>query len=141
MRGFELPLHDEVVRLKHHFESRPTLLQMIEYAVVDILHRIIVADRGLREKKNWSKTGDETAEPHAKVVPVRPFIRRLPLGQKASPEALENMAALFRFTWKLPPGVTFVSAFLRGNAIDYDLPTSPTAVYGDDDLFDLGGAP
>ncbi len=134
LKDFELGLHDEVVRSKIHFDHRDELAELLEFTVVDMLYRIVAAEKELREKKSkWSSTGSEGNSPSPRTIPVRPFLRRLVEGRHATGYAQANATQVMG--WRtLPPGFTFVLPTIRGGNLVYDLPTQPTAVYTDDDL-------
>ena len=106
----------------------------LETVIVDILYRLVVQGKELRQKKRMP--GDSGPTEMA-VQSVRPHMRRLLDGQNASPEARER--AQRSMGWKLPPGKTFVEAFCRGGQITYDYPTQAVAVYGNEDLLKMVG--
>ncbi len=108
------------------------LHELLEFIVIDILHRIMVQERELRP--TTPKTRGTTNLP--KTIPVRPMVRRLPAGYKPSLDAIFR-AQEARVA--VPSGYTFVRAYWRSGALAYDLPTEPIGVYSDDDLFEAGG--
>lgn len=136
LENFQLDISFDAFYNATH-QSFEKLFVLLNFIIVDIMHRIIVEGKELRAKKKWMQTGDETIEMRPKTIPVRPFIRHLPEGYKASEEAKARGEAYYG--WKLPPGVTFVATHYRGQKLEYGLPTSPVAIYSDEDLFEIGG--
>lgn len=109
---------------------------LLEFVIIDILYRIVVEGRELQRKVRPAQLGGQVIDLQSKEVPVRPHIRKLPAGHRASETA--SNAAQVDCGWRLRPGETFVRAFFRGNQFEYDLPTEPVAIYGDEDLFEKG---
>lgn len=133
LREFLLDLDEGVLVWKEHADRSFDLLRLLDFVVIDALYRIVAGPQELREKRSWQATGDASVILEPRRIPVRPFLRRLPAGFKASEEAEEK--AKREMGWRLRPGMTFVSATVRNGQLEYDLPTQPTAVYSDDDLF------
>lgn len=131
---------DVLVSGKGRFNYPAEVREMLRAVVIDVLHRIVVGDRELRERRHPSRVVRNGDAPMIDLAPIirkrRAHLRRLPAGQQAGPKARAHASEL---RWKLPPGVTFVRAYYEEEQIVYDLPTEPTAVYTDDDFFDLGG--
>lgn len=132
LRAFELGVHEEIVRWKEHFDRRDDLLLMLRFVVIDMLYRIVASPQELREKRNWQSTGDASRVHVPQHIPVRPLLRRLPEGFKATERA--QQLAQREMGWIIRPGMTFVSAYVRDGQLAYDLPTQPTAIYTDEDL-------
>ncbi len=132
--GGELELHERVVRNKFFPDPEndaPVLQLILKWVIVDMLYRILLKKQELRSLYRRKVNG----APPPNQVPVRPTLRKLVAGTKASDEALERgRLAGFR----IPKGKTFVRGFLRGTEIEYDLPTEPIGFYDDDDLRDSG---
>lgn len=128
------------ISVKEGFHYPDEARVLLRAVVVDALHRLIVGDRELRERRHGeaarSHAGTEAIDLVPQIRKRRAHLRRLPAGHQASPEAAVYASEI---KWKLPPGITFVRAYYEEEKIVYDLPTEPTAVYVDDDLFDLGG--
>lgn len=108
---------------------------LLEFTIIDIMHRIIVEGKGFREKKG---EGEETGDRPRERKGPRPHIRRLQTNQKASTEAHERAKQVMG--WTLPEGITFVAARYRNATIEYDYPTEAIGVYTDEDLFEQGGS-
>jgi len=110
------------------------LKALLAIVVHDAAYRIILNDRQLREKKRDSQSNGADKGP---AHPVRPHLRRLVMGQHASEEARDLGKEVLGYS--LPEGLTFVRAHYSHGRIEYDLPTTAFATYGDDDLFEIGG--
>ncbi|MCG3770611.1 MAG: hypothetical protein JW384_01761 [Nitrosomonadaceae bacterium] len=127
--NFKLNLFEGTLENTTHNNQVSLLTFLLEYILVDMMHRLMVE---ARELKPWRPTfvviGE--ARPHR---PVRPHLRRLQPGQKPSEQAQHDAQ---EGGWKtLPPGVTFVNLHYRGGQLEYDFPAEPVGVYDDDDLF------
>ena len=112
LRDFELTTVEDVF-LNWHDTNVATVRSMLEYIVIDALHRIVVA----KPEKNLDDDIVERSEELRDVTPtsmrvkVRPFIRRLPLGFEASDEA--RKLAFLQLGWNLMAGMTFVRSHDR----------------------------
>lgn len=129
-----------------HHPDVEQIAALLVYVIVDALHRIVVADRPLRERKRIARTLLErsTTSRELHLIPDvfrRAHLRRLSPGQRTSVHA--QTRAQETSGWSLPDGITFVRAHYqrRDRALTYALPTSPIATYTDDDLRNLGEVP
>lgn len=117
-------------------QDYPLVRKLLQFVIIDVLHRITVAERPLREKSG-TKGDSGTGEANGIRHPVPPHPRRLPEGWKASDEARQAWTETFGTT--LREGYTFVRAHWSKGRMSYDLPTTAFATYGDEDLFSIGG--
>lgn len=118
-------------------ESHPpeAIRKILSFVLIDILYRIIAAPSHKRLFNDHDPTYESRVGP-ALEVSVRPFIRRLPLGQEASQTARAFGEDFFKM--QLPAGVTFVRAHYRGGEVSFDnMPTGPLMTYTDEHLRQL----
>jgi hypothetical protein len=131
MRNFDLNIEDEV--LYNWIGLDITLLRsVLEYLIVDALHRVIVS----KPKKNLAEEMIER-DISREIIPdkqikVRPFMRRLPIGFKASEDARNN--AYLHLGWILPEGITFVQSHDRWVGLPIGKP-APLVEYTDEFVY------
>ncbi len=110
------------------------LRALLQYVIIDVLYKIIAEPAGEKRPRKKQcgdrKTNDSERQ---RRIPVRPHIRRLPDGWKAGKESLELGVQRLG---GLPDGFTFVGLYYRGGEIVHDLPSLPTVVYCDEDLYE-----
>jgi hypothetical protein len=129
LRDLELQAVDEIF-LNLHGLDVSFLRSVLEYIVIDALHRIVVEkpQKNLADEK--VERPDEQREiPSSHRVSIRPFIRRLPIGFQAS-DAARQMAFL-HLGWNLPGGMTFVRSHDRWAGLPAGKP-APLFKYTDD---------
>jgi hypothetical protein len=110
------------------------LRTLLQYIIIDVMYQIIAKPTGenRKGKKECSDRKTNSSEGQTRIR-VRPHIRRLPDGWKPGKESLELGVQRLG---GLPDGFTFVSLYYRGGEIVHDLPSLPTVVYCDEDLYE-----
>lgn len=127
MNGLEHVRWEELYCNERHIGQERLLHLMLCYMAYDALHRIVTEQRPIREHPSRKGGAGGTGQ-----ASVRPYMRMLPVGHRVSNAALE---AAQRDMGYLPPqGMTFVQAFFRNNELEYDMPSEPFAIYGDEDI-------
>ncbi|MFH1235878.1 MAG: hypothetical protein V1685_02985 [Parcubacteria group bacterium] len=130
VRDFSLELKREGLEIQYG-SSMPFIRVVLEYVVVDALHRIICREpkQNLADEKVTREAASGT-EPK-KSVTVRPFLRRLPVGYRASDDARQQ--AFLQMGWELPEGVTFVQSHERWVGLPAEKP-APLFRYTDETI-------
>ena len=110
--------------------------KILEFILIDILYRIIAAPSSKRIFGTDKNPDEDNKSGPTLEVSVRPFIRRLPMGQDASQSARTFGEEYFKM--QLPTGVTFIRAHYRGGEISFDnMPVGPIMTYTDEHCYQL----
>lgn len=131
LRNFQLQARDIVFENWNDIEVG-YLRSVMEFVVVDALHRIVVRKptKDLADEQVERVRTVPSIEPRRRVT-VRPFLRRLPVGFQASEES--QQLAFLHLGWVLPEGVTFVQSHDRWMGLPSGKPT-PLFEYTDEFL-------
>lgn len=117
----------------HHKDA--TLQELLRITILDSYARMVLNERHLQDYSGKRSKGAPDSTSNHALRSVRPRTRALPQGAQASSEAIERCVETLGY--QPPLGRTFVRAYSYQGRIMYDLPTTPFAVYRDDDIMDL----
>jgi len=132
--------------LDNHSHDPDKVMEVLEFVVLDIMYNLVSVPTitNSTSRSGGKKQNGESGREEHSTHPVRPHLRILLPGQKASIQA--TSAASQHMGWRLPPGMTFVRAHYRGDPsgtggqIEHDI-TTPTIDYSDESFFDAMGVP
>lgn len=128
-RKAELHCTDELLDNWQGFDQ-DYLRAVLEFIIMDAMHRIVCKDSVVDESgERVTRSVAKRDVAHKQHQVVRPFLRRLPSGWKASDDARKR--AFLHFGWGLPEGITFVQSHERWVDQPVEKP-APVFIYTDD---------